>query len=202
MIHSEKIDLYIEKAQPFAQPILRHLRKIVHQTCPEVEEKIKWGMAHFDYLGEMMCGMASFKQHCSFGFWKASLMKDPTLIANAQKEESMGHLGRICTLKDLPSDKKLVAYIKEAMALNEQGMKVKKAPKPAKPDMPIPDYFLKALIENKPAKTVFDNFSASCKREYVAWITEAKTEATRLKRMEQAIAWISEGKKRHWQYQK
>lgn len=202
MIRSEKIDQYIEKAQPFAQPILRHLRQIVLQACPDVEEKIKWGMPHFDYLGEMMCGMASFKQHCTFGFWKASLMKDPTLVANAQKEDSMGHLGRIMSLNDLPSDKKLKAYIQEAMMLNEEGIKVKKVVKPAKPEIPVPDYFLKALQQNKPALTVFENFSASCKREYLEWITEAKTEATRTKRMEQAIAWISEGKKRHWQYQK
>jgi hypothetical protein len=68
-----RIDDYIAKSQDFARPILEHLRDLVHKACPEVEETMKWSFPHFDYKG-MMCSMAAFKQHCAFGFWKASLI--------------------------------------------------------------------------------------------------------------------------------
>ena len=108
----KRIDTYILKSADFAVPILNHLRELVHVACPEVEETMKWSFPHFDYKGEMMCSMASFKQHCAFGFWKASLMKDKSLMENAKGETAMGPLGRLTSLKDLPSDKKLIAYIK------------------------------------------------------------------------------------------
>lgn len=199
---SSAIDAYIKKAAPLAQPILTHLRKLVHATCPEVEEKIKWGFPHFDYKGDMMCSMASFKQHASFGFWKAPLMKDPVLKETAASEVAMGHVGKISSLKDLPSDKKLISWIKEAMKLNEEGVKMVKT-KPVKTtELIIPAYFTKALQKNKKALSFFTEFSTSAKKEYVSWVDEAKSEETRNKRMEQSIEWLAEGKPRNWKYMK
>ena len=114
MAKKEKaIDTYIAKSAGFAKPILNHIRELVHKACPDVEEKIKWGMPFFDYKGEMLCHMASFKQHAVMGFWKAPLMKDSILVENAKSETAMGHLGKISSLKDLPSDKKITAWIKK-----------------------------------------------------------------------------------------
>ena len=125
MAKKEKaIDNYIIKSAGFAIPILNHIRELVHHTCPDVEEKIKWSFPHFDYKGEMMCSMAAFKQHAVMGFWKAALMKDPALLETARSEVAMGHLGRITSLKDMPSDKKLTGYIREAMKLNDLGKKL------------------------------------------------------------------------------
>jgi uncharacterized protein YdeI (YjbR/CyaY-like superfamily) len=197
----KRIDVYIAKAQPFAWPILEHLRELVHRACPQVEEAMKWSFPVFEYKG-MMCHMASFKKHCTFGFWKASLMKDKTLLKNAGKENSMGHLGRIEKPEDLPSDKVLIGYIKEAMMLNEAGVKVEKKKPTEKKPIIIPEYFKKALSKNLMAKQVFESFSPSNKREYLEWITEAKTESTRLKRLETAIIWMAEGKIRNWKYVK
>ncbi len=199
----KRIDAYIMKSQDFAQPILNHLRALVHAACPDVEETIKWSFPHFDYKGEMMCHMAAFKQHCAFGFWKASLMKDTSLLETAKRESAMGHLGRITSLKDLPSDKKLIAYIQEAMKLNDAGIKVKKiVPSKSSDAITVPDYFLKELKKSNTAQKVFDAFTPACKREYIVWITDAKSETTREKRMNQALEWISEGKKRNWKYER
>ena len=195
------VDAYISKAAPFAQPVLNHLRRLVHKTCPEVEENIKWGMPSFEYKG-MLCGFASFKQHCTFGFWKASLMKDKVLMENARSESAMGHLGRITSLKDLPSDKKITAWIKEAMKLNEEGKKVVKAKPVVKKDLVIPAYIPREIKKNKKAWGTFEKFSPSAKKEYVEWITEAKSEKTRNKRLLQAIEWMAEGKPRNWKYMK
>lgn len=195
-----QVDKYIIISAQFAKPILNHLRELVHKACPETEEKMKWSFPHFDYKG-MMCSMAAFKQHCAFTFWKAALMKDKKLITNAKSETAMGHLGRITSLKDLPSDKVLISYIKEAKKLNVKGVKL-----PAKPiakekkEIVVPDYFLKALRKSKSVLKAFENFSPSYKKEYVEWITEAKTEETRNKRMATAIEWLSEGKSRNWKY--
>ncbi|MES2321593.1 MAG: DUF1801 domain-containing protein [Pseudomonadota bacterium] len=190
-----RIDAYIAKSQDFAQPILTHLRALVHAACPEVEETMKWSMPHFMYKG-MLCGMASFKAHCTFGFWKGAV-----LFPDLEKE-AMGQLGRITSLKDLPSKKELTGYIKQAMKLNDEGVKSPPREKKAPVALVVPDYFAAALKADKAAKKVFDAGSTSFKREYVAWLEEAKTEATRLRRMEQAIAWLAEGKARHWKYEK
>ena len=205
MAKKEKlIDAYIAKSADFAKPILNHIRELVHKACPGVEEKMKWSFPHFDYKGEMMCSMAAFKQHAVFGFWKAALMKDPVLIENAKSEVAMGHLGRLGSLKDLPSDKKMTVWIKEAMLLTDNGVKLPSKAKPAtdKIELAVPDYFVKAIAKNKKAKQVFENFACSHKKEYLEWITEAKTEETRNKRMETALEWITEGKGRNWKYQK
>ena len=131
MVTKEKaIDAYIAKSADFAKPILLHIRDLVHKACPDVDEKMKWSFPHFDYKGEMMCSMAAFKQHAAFGFWKAALMKDPILVETARSETAMGHLGKITSLKDLPSDKKITAWIKEAMALNDKGIKLPAKEKP------------------------------------------------------------------------
>jgi uncharacterized protein YdeI (YjbR/CyaY-like superfamily) len=197
----KSIDAYINKSADFAKPILTHLRKLVHQACPGVEEKMKWSFPHFDYKNEMMCSMAAFKQHCAFGFWKATLMKDPALVENAKSEAAMGHLGRITSLKDLPPDKKLIAYIKEAMDLTDRGIKLSaKSRTTEKKELEVPEYFLEALDKNKQAKETFEQYAYSHKKEYLEWITEAKTAATRNKRMETAIEWMAEGKSRHWKY--
>ena len=197
------IDAYIIKAADFAKPILNHIRELVHTACPYVEEKIKWGFPHFDYKGEMMCSMAAFKQHAICGFWKAALMKDATLMQRARSEESMGHLGKITSLKDLPSDKKMIAFVKEAMKLNDLGIKLPPRPKAAeKKEIDVPGYFTKALSKNKKALQVFEAFPYSHKKEYVQWITEAKTEDTRNKRVAGAIEMIAEGKGKNWKYER
>jgi uncharacterized protein YdeI (YjbR/CyaY-like superfamily) len=197
------IDGYIAKSADFAKPILNHIRQLVHTACPGVEEKMKWSFPHFDYKGEMMCSMASFKQHAVFGFWKAALMKDPVLVENAKAETAMGHLGRITSLKDLPADKKLTAWIKEAMALNDKGVKLPSKIKTAeRKELMVPEYFMKALAKNKKAQSVWNAFAYSHKKEYLQWITEAKTEPTREKRLTTTMEWLSEGKGRNWQYEK
>lgn len=199
----KKIDAYIAKSADFAKPILNHIRELVHKTCPDVEEKVKWGMPFFDYKGEMLCHMASFKQHAVMGFWKAALMKDPSLLENAKSETAMGHLGKITSLKDMPSDKKIAAWIKEAMQLNDKGIKLPAKAKPAeKKELEVPAFFLKALAKNKKAKQAFENFAYSHKKEYVNWVTEAKTEETRNKRMATTLEWLAEGKSRLWKYEK
>jgi len=200
---NKSIDAYIAKSADFAKPILEHLRELIHTACPDVEEKMKWSMPFFDYKGEMMCNMASFKQHCAFGFWKGSIMKDSVLRETAKSETAMGHLGKITSLKYLPSDKKIISWIKEAMLLNDNGIKLPaKANPAATKEMGVPDYFNKALVKNKKAKQVFDAFAPGKKKEYIIWITGAKTEDTRNKRTETAIEWIAEGKSMYWKYEK
>jgi uncharacterized protein YdeI (YjbR/CyaY-like superfamily) len=157
-------------------------------------------MPFFDYKG-VMCHMAAFKQHCAIGFWKAKLMKDRSLVATAESEEAMGHLGRITSIKDLPSDKKLAAYIKEAMFLNESGAKLPAKPKAAPRPVVVPPELTTALKRNKVARETFEAFSNSHKREYIEWITDAKTEATKEKRLEKTLEMLAEGKSRNWEYE-
>lgn len=186
------VDAYIKKAQPFARPILTHLRKIVHKACPAVEETIKWRMPFFDYKGPI-CMMASFKAHASFGFWKGEL------LFGKENEAAMGNFGRLTSMKDLPGDKKLIAYIKKAVELNERGVQKKRAPR-EKQKVTVPSDLKAALAKNAKARKTFENFSYSHKKEYVQWITDAKREETRKKRLKTAIQWLAQGKPQHWRY--
>lgn len=196
-----RIDAYIEKAKPFAQPILKHLREVIHKACPMVEEKIKWSFPCFDYKGEMMCHMALFKEHMAFGFWKAAIMNDPEQLFMAAND-AMGSLGRITSIKDLPSDKVLKAYIKEAMRLNDEKIKLPVANKAKgkSAGMETPGYVTELLEDHPKAKEQWHAFAPSHRKEYLEWITEAKTEATRDKRLATMIEWLTEGKSRHWKY--
>lgn len=196
-----RVDAYIAKAQPFAKPIMQHLRALVHAHIPDVEETVKWGFPCFLYKG-MFANMAAFKAHVSFGFWKGALVAERSKVLPRKGQEAMGQFGRLASVDDLPSDAVMVKLFKIAMALNDDGVKVvkKKTPK-AEQVLTIPPYFTKALKANAKAKATFDAFPYSCRKEYVAWVTEAKAEATRDRRLAQAVEWMAEGKRRNWKYE-
>jgi uncharacterized protein YdeI (YjbR/CyaY-like superfamily) len=201
-----KVDAYIVKARPFAQPILKHLRKLVHQACPELQETIKWSRPFFEHGGAILCNMSAFKEHCSFGFWGqeiAAVLHE----AKALRGDGMGSLGRITKLDDMPPDKLMLGWIRQAAAFIDRGEYTSPiaarhlVAKPAKPPLKMSHEFAKVLQQNKKAAAVFAAFSPSCKREYVEWIAEAKRPETRDKRIATATQWISEGKQRNWKYQ-
>jgi uncharacterized protein YdeI (YjbR/CyaY-like superfamily) len=196
-IRDERVDAYIAKSAGFARPILEHLREVVHAACPEAEESMKWSFPHFSYRG-MLCSMAAFKEHCAFGFWKGSLVLGED---NSSNEPAMGQFGRLKTLEDLPSREILGDLVRKAMELNEAGVKAPTRSKPrADREILVPDDLKGALQGNPAARATFEGFSPSNKREYVEWITEAKTSATRNRRLETAVEWMAEGKPRNWKY--
>ena len=201
-----RVDAYISKSAEFAKPILTHIRKLIHETCPTVQETIKWGFPHFEYKGpadraaRILCSMASFKQHCALGFWYTE--RGP-MGGDRQQGEAMGQYGRIASLADLPKDKEMVKQIKDAIKVHDAGVKPRTPKRPTeKKELEIPDYFLAALKKNKKALATFEQFNYSNKKEYLEWITQAKTEDTRKKRLDTAVEWMSEGKPRNWKYQK
>jgi uncharacterized protein YdeI (YjbR/CyaY-like superfamily) len=198
--HHPKVDAYIANSAEFARPILGRIRSLFHQACPQIEEEMKWNFPHFVYKG-IVGSMAAFKQHCSFGFWKAKLMKDPHGLLSGVGDTTMG-ASRVTSLEDLPSDKVIIAYVREAVALNENEVNVPAKKRTAKKTLETPDYFLAALKRNNKALAHYLAFSPSAQREYVEWVTEAKQEKTRDQRLATAIEWLAEGKTRHWKYKR
>jgi uncharacterized protein YdeI (YjbR/CyaY-like superfamily) len=197
-----RVDAYIEKAAPFAQPILAHLRKLMHQACPHATETMKWSMPFFVQQGIIIASMASFKQHCAFGFWGPEMKK--VLSKDGLKASyGMGSLGRITGLDALPSDRVLLTYIGQAADFVESGQRTKSIDRSKKsPNKPVrvPPELTAALKKNKMATKVFAEFSPSCKREYADWIADAKRPETKAKRVKQAVGWIAQGKQRNWKY--
>lgn len=196
-----RIDAYIAKSAPFAQPILRHLRALVHSACPAAEETMKWSFPHFLHAGAILCSMAAFKEHCSFGFWHQGM--EAVLAADGiHGVDAAGSFGRIARREDLPADTVLTRYLKTAVQLNESGEPAR--PRPAKSaekkELVVPPEFAAALKKNKAAAKAFEGFSYSHRKEYVEWIAEAKREETRQKRIATALAWLAEGKSRNWKY--
>lgn len=199
--YSTQVDEYIEKSPDFAKPVLNYLRETIHEVCPDAEEAIKWKFPTFMYKGKILCSITSFKQYCSLGFWLHGEMKTIAELETNAEKTSMFSLGKITKMEDLPSKPLLKKAILEAMELTDMGVTMKKAA-PTKTETEIPDYFKDALHQNKKALNVFESKSPSFRKEYIMWITDAKTEATRNKRMEQSLEWIAEGKSRNWKYEK
>ncbi len=186
---SAAFDDYIASAPGFAQPVLRKIRALFHKACPEIEEVFKWRNPSFEYRG-LVGGMAAFKAHVSFGFWKQKLVKGADRLP-----------GRITSVKDLPPDKVLLAMIREAVRLNEEGIKLTKE-KRAKPALAVPADLAAALKKNRQARATFDGFPPGQRREYIEWIVEAKQQATRDRRLATTIEWLAEGKRKNWKYEK
>lgn len=192
-----RLDAYIARQAEFARPILEHLRRAVRSACPEAEETLKWGMPHFLYKGQMLVGMAAFKAHATFGFWRAKEVLGET----GAEREAMGQFGRLTCLADLPPDDVLHELIRKAMALTDAGTRPARAKAPPKPELEAPPELEAALSANAAARATFDGFPPSCRREYVDWVAEAKRPETRDKRIAQAVEWMAEGKRRNWKYE-
>ena len=189
-----RVDAYIARSPDFAQPILKHIRKLVHKAYPGIEETLKWGMPSFSHAG-IVCQMAAFKHHCAFGFWKSKLILEPA-------DAGMGSFGKITRRADLPSDAKLVGYVKKAVRLNEQGVKLPGGSKRKATPLRVPAYLSAALKARPKAAATFKALSTSHRNEYLEWIAGAKQEATRQKRLATALQWLSQGKNYNWRYEK
>jgi uncharacterized protein YdeI (YjbR/CyaY-like superfamily) len=193
-----RVDAYIASSADFAKPILTHIREIVHATCPDVEETLKWRMPAFMHHG-ILCGMAAFKEHAAFNLWKGAL-----IVGSDDDRAAMGQFGRLTTLSDLPSRKVLGGYIRKGMALNEAGVSTPKVRKPGLPRTKIPveppPDLAARLKKSARARATFAAFSPTNKREYIEWIVEAKRDETRQRRLDQTIEMLAEGKTRHWKY--
>lgn len=187
-----RIDAIIAKAQPFAQPILTHIRALVHAAVPEAEETLKWSMPHFTVKGKILAGMASFKAHAAFFVHGAGRLGE---------DEGMGSFGKLTGVADLPSDAELTALLRKARDEIVAGVKPAKPLKTPRAEIAIPDDFAAALGHAPQAKATFDAFTPSARREYLEWVSEAKRAETRAKRLHQAIEWLAEGKKRNWKYE-
>ena len=195
-----RVDAYVERSAVFARPILLHLREVVHAACPEVEETIKWGFPNFSYRGGILCSMASFKAHCSFGFWLAR-----EVLGDEMSEEAMGQFGRVTTIRQLPTKAQLTRYIRKAMQLSEAGVKASRSsskPSRAKREVVVPEELRQALARQPATKAQFDAMSPSHRREYCEWIAEAKKPETRERRVLKAMEQIAEGKSQNWKYER
>ena len=195
MSRDPRIDAYIAKAAPFAQPILEHVRQRVHSAAPEAEETMKWSTPTFTVDGKILLGMAAFKAHAVVNFWRGQEMGVEV------SKDAMGQLGKLTSVSDLPSDARLDELLRKGVELARTAPAPRKVKHEPKPPAEIHPEFAKALKSNPKAQEVLDGFSPSARREYVDWIAEAKQDKTRAKRIADAIEWLSEGKRRHWKYE-
>lgn len=199
-----KVTQYIEDSADFARPILDHLREQIHRNCPDVVESIKWAIPHFDHKDDFMCVLASAKNYCSLTFIKSEFMSDPRFAGGKKVKPGERFMSRITSMSELPSDDELAGFIKQAMDLNDRGVKLDKTAKAAPSSTPLdtPAYFLEALSTNSVAKEVFETQSASFRKNYIVWLESAKADATRQRRIDEALEWIAGGKGRFWKYEK
>jgi uncharacterized protein YdeI (YjbR/CyaY-like superfamily) len=199
MLKDKRIDAYIAQSAGFAKPILNHLRKVVHSACPDVEETLKWGMPSFMYRGKILCGIAAFKQHAAFWFWRGTRLDDPEGYLG-KTGSAMGNFGRITSLAGLPPRRVIAGFIKQAMRLNGAITPSTPANKKSKPAPRTPADLLKAIRANRTSVTTFTSLTPGHKREYIEWIADAKRPETRARRIATAVRWLADGKKHNWKY--
>jgi uncharacterized protein YdeI (YjbR/CyaY-like superfamily) len=196
-----RIDDYISRSAEFAQPILRELRARVHAACPGVEESIRWGMPTFLHHG-ILAGMAAFKAHCAFNFWKSDLLAESAVGSKAGARESLEALGRMTRASDLPSKRLFAALAKEAVRLNAEGVKAPRAAGSARSEAAPHPEFARALRGNAAAREALAGLAPSARREYIEWVADAKRDETRARRIAQAVEQLADGKKLHWKYER
>ena len=194
-----RVDAYIARSAGFAHPILEHLRAIVHEACPDAEETLKWSLPHFMYHGGQLCGMAAFQQHCTFGFRKGALVLDDQ---GRRADEAMGQFGRITSVRDLPPKRVLARYVKKAMALHDEGVKVPRTAVVKRKPLPVPADLAAGLKRNARARATFAALAPSHRREYIEWITEAKRDETRARRLATTLEWLAQGRSRNWKHER
>jgi uncharacterized protein YdeI (YjbR/CyaY-like superfamily) len=197
MARDPRIDAYIAEAQPFARPILDHIRDVIHAACPDVAETIKWSRPFFEHKGRMFAALGAFKAHASLILWRMGEMGDGT----SRNRDGMGQFGRLTSTDDLPDDAELIRVVQSAMAAIDQGPPARAKRQP-RAELPVPQELTAALAEAPAARATFDGFSSSNRRDYCEWIGEAKRAETRAARVAQAIEWMAEGKARNWKYQR
>lgn len=196
MSHEPRIDAYIAKAQPFARPILDKVRERIHAAAPEAVETMKWSAPGFTVNGKILLMMAAFKEHAALNFWRGQELGD-----GSPKAGAMGQFGRLTSVGDLPADAELDALIREAAALAKTAPAPRKPKQAPKPPPALHPEFAAALAQAPKAKSTLDGFPPSAQRDYIEWISEAKQDATRAKRIADAVQWLSEGKRRNWKYE-
>jgi uncharacterized protein YdeI (YjbR/CyaY-like superfamily) len=189
-----RVDAYIAESADFAKPILDYIRRVVHSGCPDVEETIKWRMPSFNHHG-ILCQAAAFKEHCALIFWKRKL-----IFKTAGETGGLGRFGKIKSLADLPSEKTLLGYVRKAAKLNESGAKVPGRERRAAKPLAMPKDLAAALKREKKAAAVFEGFSPSHRNEYIQWITGAKREETRQRRLQTTLERLAKGRPRNWEY--
>jgi hypothetical protein len=106
-----RVGKYIDGCAPFARPILKHLRKVIHAGSSRVEETIKWGMPAFVHEGKIVCGIAGFKAHCALWFWNGKT------VVGKKAKGAMGSFGRITSMEDLPTAAQIKGYVRKGVAL-------------------------------------------------------------------------------------
>jgi uncharacterized protein YdeI (YjbR/CyaY-like superfamily) len=190
-----RIDAYIDRQAEFARPILLHLREVVHAACPDGEETLKWSHPSFMYKGKILAGFAAFKAHATFGYWNDSMLSE-----DEKNRSAMGQFGRLASLDDLPDRTTLIALTRQSMALIDSGAKPPRATAKKAP-FTVPQDLAAAIDAAPAASATWKGFPPSCQREYVEWVTEAKRDETRAKRLAQTIEWLAEGKRRNWKYE-
>lgn len=196
-----RVDAYIAGAAPFAQPILKHLRKLVHQEVPQAEETLKWRLPTFVLDGQILCGMAAFKAHCAFMFWHKDMEAVLGPVAEAAPT-AYGNLGRVTSLEGLPSEKRMRGYLRKAAEIHASGVPARpRAKKASSAPAKVPSDLAAGMKKNRAAAETFAKLPPSGRKEYIEWIIEAKRDETRKKRVATALAWLAEGKSRNWKYE-
>jgi len=195
MKRSKTVDEYIESTEKWRAELIR-LRKILRST--DLEETVKWGAPCYTCDGKNVVGLGAFKSYLGLWFFQGALLADKSkVLINAQEGKTKAlRQWRFTSSKEINASL-IKAYVNEAIELQRQGAAIK--PDRGRP-VEVPPQLKRALAGNKTASRAFNALTPGKQREYADYISSAKREETRSKRLEKIIPMIAAGQGLHDRY--
>jgi hypothetical protein len=191
------VEARIAEAAEFARPICEKLRAAIRHGAPQLREVIKWGNPCYEG-GGLVCGFAAFQKHVRLFFFKGAQVPDPDGLL-AQGEDNVSGRALSFTSAEAVPVKKVERLVRAAAKLDADKSR-KPLPRARRPELPMPKEFSIALKRTPKARAFFEILPPSCRREYIEWISTAKREETRARRLAEALTMLSSGRRYNDEY--
>jgi uncharacterized protein YdeI (YjbR/CyaY-like superfamily) len=166
----------------------------LRQLCLEsgLNEELKWGQACYDFNGSNVVLIHGFKNYCALLFMKGVLLKDPQgILIQQTKNVQAARQIRFASPADVIKQKAAVkAYIKEAIAIEKSGVKVKMR-SAAQFDVPVE--FQRRMDDESDLAQAFHALTPGRQKGYLLHFAGAKQSATRAARVEKNASRILKG---------
>jgi uncharacterized protein YdeI (YjbR/CyaY-like superfamily) len=157
-----------------------------------MKEECKWGKPTFTVDGKNIVILGGFKEYFALAFFQGALLKDPKKLLVRLGQTHAGRVMKFTRAKDITAQAATIrAYVREAIAIEKAGLRLK--PKPASA-VPFPEELRDRLRRDARLKRAFDALTPGRQRSYLYHFAAAKQPATRVARIEKAIPAIVEGR--------
>jgi hypothetical protein len=188
----ERINLYIAELPDWQRKHLVRVRQLIHSTEERIEEAWRGNAPHFDHQGSLI-GMHAFKSCVSIWFHKGASLKDGHGLFKLTEKDAEREVRKYKIHEgESINEKAFLDLLKQALKVNAAQAGGAET-KPTSRALVVPSDMEQVLRKDEQAWAQWEGLAASHKREYVEWITDAKQDETRKRRLAKALEMIRDG---------